>query len=70
MNLEFTTINVDGEKRNWKFDSVDELKAAYTAENYDLPDGDDPVIELCLNGVTLYVDTFEQLYRLLAGESR
>lgn len=64
--LTFTTINVDGEKRNWEFNSVDDLRNAYDAEDfYDLPGEEDSISAAFLQGVKLNIHTFGELCMIL-----
>lgn len=62
--LSFTTINIDGAYRNWDFNSIEELRKMFYAEDYDGPGGDDPVTEMEFHGIPMYVNNFDDIVDL------
>lgn len=60
--LHFETINVDGHRKVWDFDTVEELKELYLTEgDYILPSNDDEVTYAVLDGERLSSETFLDL---------
>lgn len=58
--LSFTTINCDGEVRNWNL-TAEELRKEYYSETCDVPMLDDPVIRFSENGIDFVADTFADI---------
>lgn len=66
--LDFVTINVDGEYKEWHFDSIEELREKYHKEDYTLAGNDDPVTEMEYRGIPMYVNTFDDIVKLFGIE--
>lgn len=66
--LNFVTINVDGEYKEWSFDSVEELREFYHEEDYSGPGNDDPVTEMEFFGIPMYVNCFDNIVELFGLE--
>lgn len=66
--LDFVTINVDDEYRDWHFDSIEELRDFYHADDYTGPGNDDPVTSMEFCGVPMYVNSFDDIVRLFGVE--
>ena len=68
--LRFVTINVDGEYREWEFESVEDLREEYHKEDYQLCGNDDPVTEMEVFGIPMYVNSFDDIVSLFGLEDR
>lgn len=66
--LTFTTINIDEEYREWNFDSIEQLREMWYAEDYVGPGADDPVTEMEFHGVPMYVNSFDDIIELFGIE--
>lgn len=66
--LDFVTINVDGEYKEWHFDSIEELRREYYEEEYTLAGNDDPVTEMEFYGIPMYVNSFNDIIDLFGIE--
>lgn len=66
--LKFTSINIDGERIDWQFESILELKSEFLKEDYDLPGHEDLIISFEMDGVELYVNDFEDILLLFGIE--
>ena len=62
--IKFTTMNVDGEYKFWNYNSIEELKEMYYAEDYDGPSGEDPVTEMLICDIPVYVKDFDSIVDL------
>ena len=67
--LSFTTINVDGEYREWNFNSIEELRKEYHREDYRICGNDDAVTEMEFCGIPMYVNTFDNIVELFGIEN-
>ena len=68
--LTFVTINIDEEYREWRFNSIEELRKMWWAEDYVGPGSDDPVTEMEFHGVPMYVNCFEDIVQLFGLEAK
>lgn len=64
-NISFTSINVDGQKRYWKFQNVSEIEERMVSEDYDLPAYDDAILDVHVYSHEPVLITFEDLLRYL-----
>ena len=68
--LTFTTINIDEEYREWTFDSIEDLRKMWWADDYVGPGADDPVTEMEFCGIPMYVNSFDDIVELFGLELR
>lgn len=66
--LSFTTINVDGVYKEWDFDSIEQLREMYYAEDYIGPGGEDPITSMEFFGIPMYVNSFDDIIDLFGIE--
>ena len=52
----FKSKNIDGEIREWKFDSAKDLEDAWNSPDADVPANDDPVFDVEVDGKAIWVD--------------
>ena len=64
MTINFTTINEDGEKKNWSM-TINELQEKYWSEDEDLPNLEDEVTEFSIEDV--HFDSFEDIAMAFLG---
>lgn len=62
--LSFVTINVDGEYREWDFNSIEDLREEYYREDYRICSNDDPVTGMEFCGIPMYVNCFDDIVKL------
>lgn len=62
--LEFTTINIDEEYKEWSFDSIEDLRKMWRAEDYVGPGAEDPVTDMDFCGIPMYVNKFDDIIEL------
>lgn len=63
--ISFTSVNVDGQKRYWKFQNVSEIEERMVSEDYDLPAYDDEIQDVHVYSHIPALTTFEDLLRYL-----
>lgn len=66
--LDFVTINTDGVYIQWVFEGIEALRKAYHSAEADVPSLDDPVADMCFCGVSMYVDSFDDIVRIFGIE--
>lgn len=66
--IEFISINIDGEERDWHL-TQDELIKKWKSEECDLPSLDDPIESCIFSGIHLYFENFSQLLYAFIGEN-
>ncbi len=60
--ITFKSQNVDGEIRNWKFNSAKELEDEWNSAECDVPANDDPIWDVEIDGkADLKEATFERI---------
>jgi hypothetical protein len=64
MTINFTTINEDGEKKNWSM-TTNELQEKYWSEDEDLPNLEDEVTEFSIEDALF--DSFENIVMAFLG---
>lgn len=65
IGISFTSVNVDGQKRYWKFKNVSEIEERMVSEDYDLPAYDDEIRDIHVYSHEPALTTFEDLLRYL-----
>lgn len=56
--ITFKSRNIDGEIREWKFNSVKELEEAWNSPDADVPANDDVVWDIKVNDKNKFGDTY------------
>lgn len=64
MTINFTTINEDGEKKNWSM-TTNELQEKYWSEDEDLPNLEDEVTEFSIEDA--HFNSFEDVIMAFVG---
>jgi hypothetical protein len=64
MTINFTTINEDGEKKNWSM-TTNELQEKYWSEDEDLPNLEDEVTEFSIEDT--HFNSFEDVIMAFVG---
>lgn len=64
MTINFTTINEDGEKKNWSM-TTNELQEKYWSEDEDLPNLEDEVAEFSIEDA--HFNSFEDIVMAFLG---
>ncbi len=64
--IEFISVNVDGEQREWHL-TPDDLCEEFHGE-CDLPSLDDTIVSCVFAGVMLYFENFSELMSVFTGE--
>lgn len=64
MTINFTTINEDGEKKNWSM-TTNELQEKYWSEDEDLPNLEDEVTEFSIEDA--HFNSFEDIVMAFLG---
>lgn len=64
MTINFTTINEDGEKKNWRM-TTNELQEKYWSEDEDLPNLEDEVTEFSIEDA--HFNSFEDIVMAFLG---
>lgn len=59
--IECTSINIDGERRQWKWKDADELYEKWMDDFCDLPANDDPIFDVKVDGKDIREATFERI---------
>lgn len=62
--IKFATINVDGDRVNWTFDTIEEILIEWwTNDGMNLPSADDKVVDkrFTYNGTRYSVSTFDDV---------
>lgn len=62
--LQFTTFNINGNSREWVFNSIEDLRDECHKENPDLPSCDDSIIRMKFFDKRMYVGDIEELIQL------
>ena len=65
IGISFTSVNVDGQKRYWKFKNVSEIEERMVSADYDLPAYDDAILNVHVYSHEPVLTTFEDLLRYL-----
>lgn len=65
IGISFTSVNVDGQKRYWKFKNVSEVEERMVSADYDLPAYDDAILNVHVYSHEPVLTTFEDLLRYL-----
>ncbi len=63
--IKFKSRNIDNEETEYSFVTVADLKEQYCSPEYGLPFSDDPVHDVQIHSVPIYVGTFYDLLVLL-----
>lgn len=66
--IDFVSINCDGKYEEWHFDSVNSFRKAWFSYDEAIPSADDPVAELEIAGIPMYVNCVNDIINLLGIE--